>query len=150
MTYNVRTAKRLLTGPEIALYEQSRRSGLQGLTEKQVHQDITRARKLHDRLALQAGRVTDADASTKAALSLEILHRFERRYAHVLMDPKHHNQKHQTPPHVGDNMEASRLGPPTQETKARAQYEVAQGASRRIDGMVASQERRVQNRNDKR
>jgi hypothetical protein len=151
MTYNVRTAQRLFSGPEAELYNQSRKSGLQGLSQKQLQRNISRARKLHERLARQAsGRPTDFDLSAKAALSLEVLHRFERHFVHVMMDPTQHNLKHDAPPQVGDKAEHVRLGPPAEETRARAQREVAQAASRRIDGMVASQERRVQNRDDKR
>jgi hypothetical protein len=152
MTYNIRTAQRLFSGPETELYEQSRKSGLQGLSQKQLQRNISRSRKLHERLARQAGqpRHANPDISAGAALSLEILRRFERHFVHVMMDPVQHNQQRNTPPQVGGKLESTRLGPPTQETRARAQHEVAQDASRRIDGMVASQERRVQNRDDKR
>jgi hypothetical protein len=152
MTFNVRTAHRLFSDSEAELYEQSRKSSLQALSQRQLQRNISRARKLHERLARQASgpRHTDPDVSAKAALALEVLHRFERHFVHMMMDPAQHNQKHDAPPQVGDKQEHVRLGPPAEETRARAQYEVAQGVSRRIDGMVASQERRVQNRDDKR
>jgi hypothetical protein len=153
MTFNARTARRLCSDSEVELFEQSRQFELQNLSEKQLKTGISRARKQYEKLARQAQRprAKDPDVATKAALMHEILARFERQLVRLMMNAKEEGRSHDTPPEIGDGADYVRLGPPSEDVRARAHAdETAQGAARRIEGMISSRDRRSQIRHDKR
>jgi hypothetical protein len=149
MTFNARTARRLCSDSELGLYEQSRQFELQDLSEKQLKRNITRARRQFERLA--GRRRKDADIAAKTELMHEILARFERQLVRLMMNLKEEGRSHEAPPVIGDGADYARLGPTSEDVRARAHAdETAQGAARRIEGMISSRDRRTQIRHDKR
>src|SRR5687768_1986238 len=152
MTFNARTARNLCSDAELELYEQSRQFELQNLNEKQLKRSINRARsryELHARQA-QRPRAKEPDAATKAALMHEVLARYERQLVRLMMNTKEAGRSHDAPPEIGDGADFVRLGPPSEDLRARAHAdETAQGAAWRIEGMISARDRRTQIRHDK-
>jgi hypothetical protein len=149
MTFNARTARKLCSDSELELYEQSRQFELQSLSEKQLKHSITRARRQFEKLA--GRRRKDAAAAAKTELMHEILARFERQLVRLVMNLKEEGRSSEAPPFIGDGADYTRLGPPSEEIRARAHAdETALAATRRIEGMISSRDRRTQIRHDKR
>jgi hypothetical protein len=153
MTFNARTARRLCSDSELVLYEQGRQFELQRLDAKHLKRNINRARRLHEQFARRArGKRVNPQAAEKAALFLEIAHRYERQLVSMMARLTQRNDEHEPLPAPEENgPEYARLGPPSEETKARVHaQEIAQSATQRIQGMISSQDRRTQIRHDKR
>lgn len=153
MTFNARTARRLCSDSELVLYEQSRQFELQLLDQKHLKRNMNRAKRLYDQFKRQAhGRRANPEAAAKAALFLEIAHRYERSLVKMMTGLSKHNDEIDPLPAPEENgPDYARLAPPTEDTKARVHaQEIAQAATPRIQGVISSRDRRTQVRNDKR
>jgi hypothetical protein len=153
MTFNARTARRLCSDAELVLYEQSRQFELQRLDEKHLKRNMNRAKHLHEQFRRKAhDKSASEEAAKKAALFLEIAHRYERRLVEMMTHLAERHDEHEPLPAPEENgPEYARMGPPSEETVARVrEQEIAQAATPRIQGVISSRDRRTQIRHDKR
>lgn len=151
MTFNARTARKLCSDNELLLYEQSRQFELQLLDQKHLKRNMNRAKRLYDQFKRQAhGRRANPEAAAKAALLIEIAHRYERALVKMMTSLGEH--EHDPLPAPAENgPEFARVGPPTEETKGRVQAQaISQAATPRIQAGISSRDHRTQIRQDKR
>jgi hypothetical protein len=148
MTFNARTARRLCTDSELALYEQSRQFELQSLTERQLKRHVTRARRKFEQLAARSHKTPDVAAKTE--LMHEILARFERQLVHMMMSLREKNRPREENAFFGDGADYGHMGRPPLDTRLRPHAdETAQGALRRFEEMLAARDRRSRMRDAK-
>jgi hypothetical protein len=78
------TAKNLLSGPELALFDDARRDHIKALDRRQAQARLERAQRLREKY-LGAQQRDDADPAVarKALVFEELLARFQRRIEHI-------------------------------------------------------------------